>query len=152
MVRAARSFGRGNAVGAAERAGSGNGGQRPGHRCRPAVLVAVHVWTVDDAAGTALRIAQQAAERSLAGALGLWRRAYPQVEVDRLLLRAVDVAYALERASGRGRMLVAGTGRNGRCARRGRGRCRPVAEYNQHDGPRRPGPTALGAGTRQGME
>jgi nucleotide-binding universal stress UspA family protein len=79
-------------------------------------LVAVHVWTVGDAAGAARQAAQQAAERSLAAALARWLRAYPQVEVDRLLLHELDVAYALERASGRGRILVAGTGRNGRFA------------------------------------
>jgi nucleotide-binding universal stress UspA family protein len=86
-------------------------------------LVAVHVWTHRTGQGTARStvMAGYAADRSaadhrLAGALAAGAAAYPDVAVERLVLHDLDVAYTLERASQRGRLLVAGMGRNGRFA------------------------------------
>ncbi len=86
-------------------------------------LVAVHVRTrpagrrttrgaavADDAAH------RRAADRRLAAALAGSAAAHPDVAVERLVLRDLDVAYTVERASRRGRLLVAGMGRNGRFA------------------------------------
>ena len=86
-------------------------------------LVAVHVWTrptgrdpapVGVTAGYAA--GRREAERHLAEALAGWRSIYPDVEVERLVLHDLDVAYTLQRASRRGRVLVAGMGSNGRLA------------------------------------
>jgi nucleotide-binding universal stress UspA family protein len=87
-------------------------------------LVAVHVWTLPtgrDASSPALVVAghaaeRQAAERQLAEALAGWASSYPDVAVDRVLLHDLDVAYTLERASRRGRLLIAGMGRHSRFA------------------------------------
>jgi nucleotide-binding universal stress UspA family protein len=86
-------------------------------------LVAVYVWTRPiDRADTRLAAAagyaadRQEAERHLAEALAGWTRDYPDVAVERLALHDLDVAYTLERASRRGRLLVAGMGGNGRFA------------------------------------
>jgi len=49
---------------------------------------------------------------NLAGRAGL----YPDVVVERLLVNDLDMAYTVQRASRRGRLLVAGTGRMGRSA------------------------------------
>jgi hypothetical protein len=57
-----------------------------------------------------------AADRELAEVLAGWASIYPDVTVERLVLHDLDVAYTLERASRRGRLLVAGMGRNGRFA------------------------------------
>jgi nucleotide-binding universal stress UspA family protein len=86
-------------------------------------LVAVYVWTrpVDRAdsrlaAAAGYAADRQEAERHLAEALAGWTRDYPDVPVERLALHDLDVAYTLERASRRGRLLVAGMGSNGRFA------------------------------------
>lgn len=87
-------------------------------------LVAAHVWTqpsvrkaTTPAAVTAGYAADRAAaDRQLAEVLAGWAWTYPDVPVERLVLHDMDVAYTLERASRRGRLLVAGMGRNGRFA------------------------------------
>jgi nucleotide-binding universal stress UspA family protein len=86
-------------------------------------LVAVHVWTHPSGreATRSTVVADYAADRNqadhrLAEALADSAAAYPDVEVDRLVLHDLDVAYTLERASQRGRLLIAGMGRNGRFA------------------------------------
>jgi len=91
-------------------------------RC-DARLVAVHVWTHPSGreATRSTVIADYAADRGqadrrLAEALAGSAAAHPDVMVERLVLHDLDVAYTLERASQRGRLLVAGMGRNGRFA------------------------------------
>jgi nucleotide-binding universal stress UspA family protein len=87
-------------------------------------LVAVHVWThpstrgATTPAGVAAGYAadRAAADRQLAEVLAGWASTYPDVSVERLVLHDLDVAYTVERASRRGRLLVAGMGRNGRFA------------------------------------
>jgi len=87
-------------------------------------LVAVHVWTHPTGRDTASSMTvaggyaadRKEAERHLAEALAGWTWTYPDVAVDRLVLHDLDVAYTLERASRRGRLLVAGMGRHGRFA------------------------------------
>ena len=86
-------------------------------------LVAVHVWTHPSGreATRSTVVADYAADRGqadrrLADALADSAAAYPDVAVDRLVLHDLDVAYTLERASQRGRLLIAGMGRNGRFA------------------------------------
>jgi nucleotide-binding universal stress UspA family protein len=87
-------------------------------------LVAVHVWTrptgrhADSAAAAVTGYAadRQEADRQLAKALARWTFAYPQVTVERVVLHDLDVAYTLERASRRGRLLVAGMGKHRRFA------------------------------------
>jgi nucleotide-binding universal stress UspA family protein len=91
---------------------------------RGARLVAVHVWTRPtgrDASSPAAVVAgyaadRQAAERQLAEALAGWASSYPDVAVERVVLHDLDVAYTLERASRRGRLLIAGMGRHSRLA------------------------------------
>jgi nucleotide-binding universal stress UspA family protein len=88
---------------------------------RRAPLIAVHVWSAADHTGPSpapagYAAARDEADRVLAEALAGWRTRYPDVEVTRLVLHDLDVAYTLERASRRGRLLVAGTGRHGRFA------------------------------------
>ena len=56
------------------------------------------------------------ADRRLAEALAGSAAVHPDVMVERPVLHDLDVAYTLERASQRGRLLVAGMGRNGRFA------------------------------------
>ncbi|BCJ49349.1 universal stress protein [Actinoplanes sp. NBRC 14428] len=85
-------------------------------------LVAVHVWnqtgtrppTGSLTTGTGYGEARREAERHLAEVLAGWSWRYPDVEVERLLLHDLDIGYTLERASRRGRLLVAGMGRSGR--------------------------------------
>jgi nucleotide-binding universal stress UspA family protein len=87
-------------------------------------LVAVHVWPrptgrhADSAASAVAGYAadRQEAERQLAEALTGWASSYPDVTVERVVLHDLDVAYTLERASRRGRLLVAGMGRHSRFA------------------------------------
>jgi nucleotide-binding universal stress UspA family protein len=86
-------------------------------------LVAVHVWTPPLAQGSrspsrraALVAARAEADRLLAGALGEWAGRYPEVAVERLLVSEVDVGYTVDRASRRGRLLIAGSGQLGRVA------------------------------------
>jgi nucleotide-binding universal stress UspA family protein len=91
---------------------------------RGARLVAVHVWTRPtgrDASSPAAVVAhyaadRQAAERQLAEALAGWASSFPDVAVERVVLHDLDVAYTLERASRRGRLLIAGMGRHNRFA------------------------------------
>jgi nucleotide-binding universal stress UspA family protein len=79
-------------------------------------LVAVHMWNQPGAraAGGSNAAARRDADRRLAEALAGWSCRYPDVEVERLLLHDLDLAYTLERASRRGRLLVAGMGSSGR--------------------------------------
>jgi len=90
-------------------------------------LVAAHVWTppaaqdpAPDSAppkrGDGLTAARADADRSLTEALADWAGLYPEVTVERLLVSDVDIAYTVDRASRRGRLLVAGIGRLGRFA------------------------------------
>jgi nucleotide-binding universal stress UspA family protein len=83
-------------------------------------LVAVHTWSSEQAT-LPRRMADRAtgraeADRLLAESLTGWSRRYPEVEVERLLLEDTDIAYTIQRASHRGRLLVAGIGRMGRSA------------------------------------
>ncbi|GIE29730.1 universal stress protein [Actinoplanes italicus] len=73
-------------------------------------LAAAHVWTTgsgDD--DTERRSAEERMRRTLARAARTW----PDVIVNRLLLSDADVPYTVERASRRGRLLVAGRGHKG---------------------------------------
>ncbi len=83
-------------------------------------LVAVHVWTRPAGRGReAARdwaAGRDEADRRLAEALAGYAWTWPDVTVERLVLQDLDIAYTLERASQRGRLLVAGMGRNGRFA------------------------------------
>jgi nucleotide-binding universal stress UspA family protein len=86
-------------------------------------LVAAHVWTppaaqdsVSAGRGSLLAEARADADRLLAGALADWAGLYPEVTVERLLVSDVDIAYTVDRASRRGRLLVAGIGLMGRLA------------------------------------
>lgn len=89
---------------------------------RGAPLVAVHVWSQGpDEAGSALppasagyAAAHDEADRMLAEALAGWCTRYPDVQVRRLVLHDLDLAYTLGRAASRGRLFVAGSGRHGR--------------------------------------
>lgn len=85
-------------------------------------LVAVHAWTppaapdsVSPRRGAGL-VARTDADRLLTGALADWAGRYPEVTVERLLVSDVDIAYTVDRASRRGRLLIAGIGRTGRFA------------------------------------
>jgi len=87
-------------------------------------LVAIHMWTrpgaVDGplpavvAGGYATQ--RRAAEEALAEAVAGWSARFPGVAVDRVVVPDLDLAYTVERASRRGRLLVAGIGRHGRFA------------------------------------
>jgi nucleotide-binding universal stress UspA family protein len=54
---------------------------------------------------------RRAAERMLAEAMAGWCADFPDVEVERVLVHDVNVAYTIDRASRRGRVLVMGAGR-----------------------------------------
>jgi nucleotide-binding universal stress UspA family protein len=87
-------------------------------------LVAVHMWVRPaDADGRAPVVVRggyaderRAAEAQLTDALAEWSPRYPQVAVDRLVVSDLDLARTVDRASHRGRLLVAGIGRHGRFA------------------------------------
>jgi nucleotide-binding universal stress UspA family protein len=87
-------------------------------------LVAVHMWTRPGAAEGALPAVVAGgfaaerldAERALGEAVDGWSPRFPDVPVDRLVVHDLDMAYTIERASRRGRLLVAGIGRHGRFA------------------------------------
>jgi nucleotide-binding universal stress UspA family protein len=87
-------------------------------------LVAIHMWTRPGAAEDAVpavvaggyAVERRAAENALAEAVDGWSRRFPEVAVDRLVVHDLDMAYSIERASTRGRLLVAGIGRHGRFA------------------------------------
>ena len=91
---------------------------------RGARLVAVHAWArptgrhADSSGAVAAGYAadRREAERQLAEALAGWASTYPDVAVERVVLHDLDVAYTLERASRRGRLLIAGMGRHNRFA------------------------------------
>ncbi|MEV6300177.1 universal stress protein [Actinoplanes sp. NPDC051861] len=70
-------------------------------------LVAVHVW----APGNEDR---RAAQRRLTETVAACARLCPEVPVEPLVVPELEFAYTLDRASRRGRLLVAGTGRRGR--------------------------------------
>jgi nucleotide-binding universal stress UspA family protein len=82
-------------------------------------LVAVHVWSRGAARNTSptpgdSHVAErQSAEHRLARELSEWSTAFPDVGVERVAVHDLDIGYTLERASRRGRLLVAGMGRNG---------------------------------------
>jgi nucleotide-binding universal stress UspA family protein len=87
-------------------------------------LVAVHVWaqpgrpdrSAPAGAASAVVRGRQQADRRLTDALAGWSWSFPEVSIERVVLHDLDVAYTLERASRRGRLLVAGIGRDGRFA------------------------------------
>jgi len=87
-------------------------------------LVAVHMWTRPGAAEGAVPAVvaggyaapRREAEQALAEAVAVWSARLPDVPVDRLVVHDLDMAYTIERASRRGRLLVAGIGRHGRFA------------------------------------
>lgn len=91
---------------------------------RHAPLVAVHVWSAASSDGGSARpprspgyaAARDEAERMLAEALAGRSARYPDIAVQRLVLHDLDLAYTLDRASRRGRLFVAGSGRHGRLA------------------------------------
>lgn len=82
-------------------------------------LVAVHVWSRDPARDTSPApggpyvAERQSAERRLGRELAEWSAAFPDVAVERVVVHDLDIAYTIERASRRGRLLVAGRGRTG---------------------------------------
>ncbi|MEU4421579.1 universal stress protein [Actinoplanes sp. NPDC024001] len=75
-------------------------------------LVAVHVWTPGESSDETENDRRQAEDR-LAGTLTGRGGTWPDVALERLLISEAEVAYTLERASRRGRLLVAGRGRKG---------------------------------------
>ncbi|MFC6605807.1 universal stress protein [Amorphoplanes digitatis] len=91
---------------------------------RGSSLVAVHMWTrrgSEDGPRPAVvaggySVERREAERALAEALAGWAAPYPHVPIDRLAVPDLDMGYTIERASQRGRLLVAGIGRHGRFA------------------------------------
>ncbi|MEV4346473.1 universal stress protein [Actinoplanes sp. NPDC049596] len=86
-----------------------------------APLVAVHMWTrpgAEDGPPVAVpkgAYAEEraAAEQSLSAALGKWVARFPDVTVEQLIVNDFDIAFTVERALRRGRLLVAGIGRGG---------------------------------------
>lgn len=82
-------------------------------------LVAVHVWSRDPVRDTSPApcgsyvAERQSAERRLERELAKWSAAFPGVAVDRVVVHDLEIAYTIERASRRGRLLVAGWGRTG---------------------------------------
>jgi nucleotide-binding universal stress UspA family protein len=87
-------------------------------------LVAMHMWSRPGAAEGAAPVIvaggyateRREAEQALAEALAGWSVSFPEVPVERLVVNDLDLAYTMERASRRGRLLVAGIGRHGRFA------------------------------------
>jgi nucleotide-binding universal stress UspA family protein len=78
-------------------------------------LVALHVRT-DQKPPKGADPGRAEADRRLAVALDAVACRYPDVAVERLVIHDLDIAYTVERASQRGRLLVAGMGRMGRFA------------------------------------
>jgi len=87
-------------------------------------LVALHVWG-DPENRAAMHAAESAsivavgrrqAEKRLADALADALAAYPEMPVEQVVLRDLDVAYTVERAARRGQILVVGMGPHGRLA------------------------------------
>jgi nucleotide-binding universal stress UspA family protein len=85
-------------------------------------LVAVHMWTRPEDEPSPLVVAsgyateRAAAEQNLADVLVDWSARFPGVPVDRLVVRDLELGYTIDRASRRGRLLVAGIGQQGRFA------------------------------------
>ena len=87
-------------------------------------LVAVHMWTRPGASEGVVPVVvaggyaaeRREAERALVEAVAGWSVRFPDVVVERLVVHDLDMAYTIERASRRGRLLVAGIGRHGRFA------------------------------------
>ncbi|MCU7729415.1 universal stress protein [Actinoplanes sp. KI2] len=87
-------------------------------------LVAVHSWIRPGAAdGRAPTVVKggyteqrRAAEARLIDALAEWSARFPDVAVERLVVSDLDLACTIDRASHRGRLLVAGIGAHGRFA------------------------------------
>jgi nucleotide-binding universal stress UspA family protein len=87
-------------------------------------LVAVHMWTrPSDATGRTPVVVRgayagqrRAAEAQLADGLAEWSQRFPDVAVERLVVSDLDLECTIDRASRRGRLLVAGIGRHGRFA------------------------------------
>jgi len=87
-------------------------------------LVAVHMWArPGDADGRAPAVVRggyadqrRAADAQLTDALAEWSERFPGVAVERLVVSDLDLACTIDRASHRGRRLVAGIGRHGRFA------------------------------------
>jgi len=87
-------------------------------------LVAVHMWVrPSDADGRAPAVVRggyadqrRAADARLTEALAEWSERFPEVAVERLVVSDMDLACTVDRASHRGRLLVAGIGRHGRFA------------------------------------
>ncbi|SNY59111.1 Universal stress protein family protein [Paractinoplanes atraurantiacus] len=86
-----------------------------------APLVAVHMWMRPGAQeGTPVTVPKgayaeerAAAERALAETLSAWTARFPAVPVDHLVVNDFDMAFTIERALHRSRLVVAGTGRSG---------------------------------------
>jgi hypothetical protein len=86
-----------------------------------APLVAMHMWTrpgAEDEIPAAVRpgaYAEQraAADKALAEALAGWTPRFPGVPVERLVVNDFEMAYTVERALRRGRLMVAGIGLSG---------------------------------------
>lgn len=91
---------------------------------RKCVLVAVHMWNRPWAADGSLPVVaaggfaheRRDAARRLARALDRWRPSFPEVPVEQLIVSDLDLACTVERASHRGRLVVAGMGGHGRFA------------------------------------
>jgi hypothetical protein len=87
-------------------------------------LVAVHMWTSPRAADGSVPVVapggyateRRAGNNALAEALADWQVRFPGVPVERLVVSDLEMAYTIERASRRGKLLVAGIGRGGRFA------------------------------------
>ena len=87
-------------------------------------LVAVHMWVrPGDADGRAPVVVRggyadqrRAADAQLTDALAEWSERFPGVAVERLVVSDLDLGCTIDRASHRGRRLVAGIGRHGRFA------------------------------------
>lgn len=75
-------------------------------------LVAVHVWNAVRP-GQARESARSAAERRLADTLAVGGAQWPAVEVEPLLINENDIAFTVQRATRRSRLLVVGVGHKG---------------------------------------
>ncbi|MFC7530071.1 universal stress protein [Actinoplanes sp. GCM10030250] len=76
------------------------------------LLVAVHVWSRPES-GLTDSDERRAANDRVTCSLSAWDTTWPDVPVRRLLIEPNDVEYTLDRASQRGRLVVAGLGRKG---------------------------------------
>lgn len=84
-------------------------------------VVAVHMWMrpgAEDGTPPVVPVGayakeRAAAEQALAAALAPAVARFPGVPVERLIVHDLEIAYTIERALRRGRLMVAGTGRSG---------------------------------------